>query len=171
MSTVNNPITIFASAGSRFTMDRLFSGLDKVVNKHPAIRVKAQTGNSSYQSSVLEVIRHLSADKFEDAVRECDIFVSHAGMGNVLLAAQLNKPLIIMPRRVSLGEHINDHQIDTAQAFSYRPGVTIVNNTQELESAILSAMNFSRADNTQELRINDPRKELISTLKAFIDND
>lgn len=151
-------------------MDRLLSCLEQVVDKHPAIRVKAQTGNSDYQSAVLQIVQNLSADEFEASVNKCDVFVSHAGMGNVLLAAQLNKPLIIMPRRARFGEHINDHQIDTAQAFAHRAGITIVHNAEELETAILSVVKSPIVENTQSIQQNDSRKVLISSLKAFIDN-
>lgn len=152
-------------------MDRLLSGLEKVANKHSSIKVKAQAGRSSYESGVVEIIQSLSPDEFEASVNNCDIFVSHAGMGNVLLAAQLNKPLIIMPRQESFGEHINDHQVDTARAFTHRAGVTVVNNDEELEAAILSAVKSPKVESVQSNQQNDSRKTLISSIREFIDND
>ena len=171
MSTEKKPKTVFASVGSRFPMDRLLNCLEKVVDKHPIIRVRAQTGPSACQSSALETVQNLSPDEFKTAVSECDVFVSHAGMGNVLLAAQLNKPIIVMPRQASFDEHINNHQVDTAQAFTDRPWVKVVNNTQELESAILSAMKSPKSEDPQSMQGKISRKKIISTLKAFIDND
>ncbi|RBP52949.1 glycosyltransferase [Arenicella xantha] len=171
MSTSNKVKTVFASVGSRFSMDRMLSSLEQVVDRHPDIRVKAQAGNTPYTSSTIELIPNLSTDQFELAVTDCDVFVSHAGMGNILLAAQLKKPLIIMPRRVSFGEHISDHQVGTAQALTHRAGVVVADNAEELELAILAILNSSTGGPATSVQINDSRGELISSLRAFIDND
>ena len=44
--------------------------------------------------------------------------VAHAGMGTILTALEIGKPLLVMPRRAALGEHRNDHQLATARRFA-----------------------------------------------------
>lgn len=53
------------------------------------------------------------------------VIVSHAGMGSLLTALRHRRPILIMPRKASLGEHRNDHQMATARWMEGRPGVTV----------------------------------------------
>ena len=39
-------------------------------------------------------------------------------MGTILTALEIGKPLLVMPRRASLGEHRNEHQLATAHRFA-----------------------------------------------------
>ena len=39
-------------------------------------------------------------------------------MGTILTALEIGKPLLVMPRRASLGEHRNEHQLATARRFA-----------------------------------------------------
>jgi UDP-N-acetylglucosamine transferase subunit ALG13 len=47
-------------------------------------------------------------------------------MGTILSAAELGKPVILMPRRAKFGEHRNDHQQDTALEMARLSNVTVV---------------------------------------------
>lgn len=170
MSTIKKSKHIFASVGSRFPMDRLMISLDSVIEQNLNICVKAQIGKSTFTSTRIKTAQQTSTKEFEEAVKSCDVFVSHAGMGNILLAAQFNKPLIIMPRQANLNEHINNHQIGTAEAFANRPLISVVHTAKELELAILRAINIKASDNSSQINI-ESRTQLIKSIKAFIDHD
>lgn len=158
---------IFVSVGSRFPMNRLIKSVEEVLSKHPTLSVTAQVGESNFESEKMRIIQWTDENEFEHEVRHCDIFISHAGMGNILLATQLNKPIIIMPRLASLAEHINDHQVSTAKAFMGRPLVSVANNTQELEQAISDVFKLSPTQKGSFASEN--KKELIYAIKQFID--
>jgi len=96
---LTEPKKIFISVGTRFEMNRLLMSVEKVIKDNPGITAKAQTLNDSFQSKYIQTIKWADAPEFEQYVADCDIFISHAGMGNVLLAAIYKKPIIIMPRR------------------------------------------------------------------------
>lgn len=50
-----------------------------------------------------------------EAMREADVVVSHAGVGTALAVLETGKLPLLVPRRLSLGEHVDDHQIQLAQ--------------------------------------------------------
>lgn len=160
---------IFVSVGSRFPMDRLIKSVEEALSKHPTLSVTAQVGESNFQSDKMRVTKWTEEDEFEQAVRHCDIFISHAGMGNILLATQLNKPIIIMPRLASLEEHINDHQSSTAMAFMGRTLVSVVNNTKELEQAISDILSFKPT--LKNVPVASNKKKLVYAIKQFIDDE
>ena len=170
MPTTQKNKHIFASVGTRFPMDRLMCSLDVAIQSQSNILVTAQVGDSRFSSPRIKTNQQTSASEFETAVKNCDIFVSHAGMGHVLLAAKFNKPLIIMPRLASLKEHINDHQTGTAEALEHRPLISVVHNAKELELAILRFLDPLWSNNHSQIN-EESRIRLIESVKTFIDND
>ena len=74
------------------------------------------------------------------------------------------KPLIVLARKSSLGEHRNDHQIATASKFVDTAGVIVLTNEQEITSAINdveSGKCISNAMNNKNLN------KLINELREF----
>jgi hypothetical protein len=57
-------------------------------------------------------------------------------MGTILSAAELGKPLILMPRRAKFGEHRNDHQQDTALEMARLTNVTVVEDGEALHTEL-----------------------------------
>jgi UDP-N-acetylglucosamine transferase subunit ALG13 len=55
-----------------------------------------------------------------DIQREARIIVTHAGIGSVIDALQMEKPLIVVPRLKKFGEHNTDHQLELARAIHKR---------------------------------------------------
>ena len=169
---------LFISVGSRFAMNRLLECVEAVLQKHPELIAKAQIGHSSFQSPLMQTYQWASATEFDHAVSDCDIFISHAGMGNILLAAKYNTPIIIMPRRMDQGEHINDHQLSTVEALKGRPFMHSASDSTELEQAIIDILDSSAdSSNSSPVLINQGQDNqsskaiLISALRNFIDNE
>ena len=61
-----------------------------------------------------------------------DAIVAHAGMGTILTALELGKPLLVLPRRASLGEHRNEHQLATARRFADTGRLAVAFDESEL---------------------------------------
>jgi UDP-N-acetylglucosamine transferase subunit ALG13 len=57
-------------------------------------------------------------------------------MGTILSALELGKPLLIMPRRVELGEHRNDHQLATAHRLADLGRVNVAFDETELAAKL-----------------------------------
>jgi UDP-N-acetylglucosamine transferase subunit ALG13 len=167
---------VFASVGSRFPMDRLLVALDHFAAQYPAFKIKAQSGKSIQPLAHTSSQSWFNPKEFEQALIDCDIFVSHAGMGNILLAAQHEKPIVIMPRQAQYEEHINDHQLATAEGLKDRPFIYVVNTPEELQSAVLTISSTSRLQSgkrSDENRYSEPpqRAQLVDTLRDFLNRD
>jgi UDP-N-acetylglucosamine transferase subunit ALG13 len=167
---------VFVSVGSRFPMDRLLVALDHFAAQHPTFKVSAQSGKCRQLLPHTSSRSWFNPTEFEEAVIDCDIFVSHAGMGNILLAAQHGKPIVIMPRQSQYKEHINDHQLATAEGLKDRPFIYVVNTAEELQNAVLTIASSARPRSgirIDEKPYNEPpqRAKLVDTLRDFLDKD
>ena len=60
-------------------------------------------------------VRLLAPEEFTNAVRSCSIIVAHAGTGSFFLAAQMAKPIVMVPRLAANHEHTTDHQLHTLE--------------------------------------------------------
>jgi len=65
-------------------------------------------------------------------MREATGIVAHSGTGTIIAAAQLGKPLLVMPRLARLEETRNDHQVPTMKHFADRGYVLAANDESEL---------------------------------------
>jgi UDP-N-acetylglucosamine--N-acetylmuramyl-(pentapeptide) pyrophosphoryl-undecaprenol N-acetylglucosamine transferase len=66
-----------------------------------------------------------------EAMREADVVVSHAGVGTALAALEVGKCPLLVPRRLSLGEHVDDHQTQVAGELRSR-GLAVCSEADEL---------------------------------------
>jgi UDP-N-acetylglucosamine transferase subunit ALG13 len=131
---------IFVTVGSMMAFDRLILSMDKWALAHTDSDVLAQIGGGNYQPSHMRWTRMLSPSKFQEAVRSAAIMVAHAGMGSYFVAAELRKPIVMLPRLAVNREHTTDHQLHTLKWLRERPGVFAAMSDDELESAIARAM-------------------------------
>jgi len=64
---------------------------------------------------------------------DCDIFITHAGIGGIASGVGAGKHMVVMPRLAKFGEHRNDHQMATAASLREIP---VVNSSDELLIAV-----------------------------------
>lgn len=131
---------IFATVGTQLPFDRLLSGLDSWAKCNPKTPVFAQCGSSKARVSYIKTTPTLSMSAFRRQFEAASLIVAHAGMGTILTAAELGKPVILLPRRACFNEHRNDHQLDTAKEMSRLSNVTVVDDQEELHTALDLAM-------------------------------
>lgn len=154
---------IFVTVGTQLPFDRLVKAIDELA---PTLgrRVFAQTSEGRYTPRNIEwkpFIRPLEVDGF---FQEADIIVAHAGIGTILTARKLGKPVIIMPRVAALGEHRNDHQQATAGQLEGRPGIHVARDEAAL--ARLLAQPLSAPDDVNAPNAN--RDSLRAHLSGLI---
>lgn len=116
---------ILLAVGTQLPFDRLVCATDDWARSNGRSDVVAQIGASTYRPHTLKTFPFLAPDAFQALQAEASLHISHAGMGSILQAMEHGKPIIIMPRDFSRGEHRNDHQMATARRFSGTPGVHV----------------------------------------------
>ena len=127
---------IFATVGTQLPFDRLIRALDEWARDRSAVEVFAQIGQSTYVPKYMKWSRTITPDEFRSHVAACGTVVAHAGMGSIISAVELGKRVVVMPRREALGEHRNDHQLDTANRFSHLQGLAVVHDGLQLAQAL-----------------------------------
>lgn len=98
--------------------------------------VFAQTGNSDYIPQNYKYAKFLGKEDFEKYIRECSLLITHSGVGTIITGMKYDKPVIVYPRLKKFNEHVDDHQLQIAEAFSKLNYVLMCNENDNLESLI-----------------------------------
>lgn len=98
--------------------DRLVCAVDRGIQKGLIKdEVVAQIGCSRYEPQSMKHYGMIDKREFEELFRTADGIISHAGMGNIAMALEAGKPILVFPRLVKYSEHVNEHQLETAREF------------------------------------------------------
>ncbi|MEM1345650.1 MAG: glycosyltransferase, partial [Pseudomonadota bacterium] len=98
---------IFLTLGTQLPFERLVRAVDAWAGARQAV-VFAQIpdpGEGGYVPRHMEWTARLAPEDFTRRCESAQVIVSHAGMGSIITALSLAKPLILMARRSALGEH------------------------------------------------------------------
>ena len=155
---------IFVTVGSSMAFDRLVHAVDEWAGLRGRTDVFAQVGQSEYQPKNIRVVQFLDPPGFRELVRSASLIVAHAGMGSIITALEIGKPIVVMPRREHLGETRSDHQVATTKHFEHRPNIIVAHDETELPSKIDQAEKLPLANQT----LPDASPRLISTVREFI---
>lgn len=158
---------IFVTVGTQLPFDRLTSSIDRW-NEVENQKVFIQTGPSTYIPKHAESAQFIEPNKADQLFRESHLIISHAGMGSILTALRYQKPIIIMPRLASLGEHRNDHQLATCKWLGNRSGIIVAHD----ENQLIRLLNESQAKGLGGGNAISPfaSEELINNLKKFFNS-
>lgn len=126
---------IFAATGTQLAFPRLIHAMDAMAPdlNEPVI---AQIGPDTETRSNIETHTTLHPARFEELFEQARVVVAHAGIGSILMAKRLRKPLIIVPRHHALGEHRNDHQLATAREVEGTTGVRVAWDIKDLPDLV-----------------------------------
>lgn len=135
---------IFVAVGTQFPFDRLIEYMDKWASVHQE-EVFAQISHGDYLPKHMKWERFLDGEQYNEKITSADVFVSHAGMGNIISARELQTPIIVMNRQFELGEHRNDHQLDGLEWMGKMEGVFTASTEEELNKNLskIKSSNFS----------------------------
>lgn len=78
-----------------------------------------------------------------EQIRRASVAVTHAGAGSTLLCIEQGKHPVMVPRRSSRGEHVDDHQLPFAEKLATAGLATVVRETTELPAAIAATRSRS----------------------------
>lgn len=105
--------------------DRLVMAIDVWAGQHPSDQVVAQIGATKLRPTHMDCSEMMEPAEFKAQFAIADLIVSHVGMGTIITAAECQKPLVMLPRRPSLGEVTSEHQSATAKWLGARQGIWI----------------------------------------------
>lgn len=160
---------IFLTLGTHQPFDRLVRIVDRWCGDNPDTPVFGQVPfeSDSYRPANFEATEHLHIAQYRERFRTADFVVAHAGMGSIITALCLTRPIIIFPRRAALREQRNDHQLATAARFEGRAGVRVAYDEDDLLDAMdACAARVAEPEGDELGPFADPR--LTDALRAAI---
>ncbi|MDX6610222.1 MAG: UDP-N-acetylglucosamine--N-acetylmuramyl-(pentapeptide) pyrophosphoryl-undecaprenol [Solirubrobacterales bacterium] len=97
----------------------------------PEAEVLWQTGDTDVSGFDIAGHEAIPERELSEAMVEADAVVAHAGVGTALAAFEVGKCPLLVPRRFSLGEHVDDHQPQIAAELDER-GLAVSVDADEL---------------------------------------
>ncbi|MBI5094226.1 MAG: beta-1,4-galactosyltransferase [Candidatus Hydrogenedentes bacterium] len=126
---------IYATLGTMFLdFARLVRAMDAIAeatNEH----VIVQTGLCRVTPVRCEYFDFKPRDEAQRIQRDARVIVCHAGIGSVMDALEARRPFVVVPRLKRFGEHLNDHQLDLAEAVQRRGWGRMVLDIGDLAAA------------------------------------
>lgn len=157
------------TVGQQLPFDRLVKLSDQCASEVQDWSWFAQIGIGGHPPNLMASAETVSADEFDNMMEQADLIIGHAGIGTILGALALGKPIAIMAREARFSEHRNDHQLATLERFSKLPGVTPVRDLSDLQACLADIENGDKADPREVAKLPDkPDDQLLAMVSSFI---
>ena len=138
---------IFLTVGTiPHQFDRLVKAVDLAVKDGLVGNdIFAQIGACNYTPEHMEYSEMLVKSEFDTLFKNADHIIGHAGMGTISMALDQEKPLLVAARMCKYKEHVNDHQVSTADMFENLGHVLVARKMEELPQKITELITFKPA--------------------------
>ena len=158
---------IFVTLG---TQDKQFTRLlktieNEIINGNIKDKVIVQAGHTKYSSKYMEIFDLLDKDDFDEYIKNCDLLITHGGVGSIITGLKNNKKVIACPRLAKYNEHMNDHQKQIIERFTESGYIIPYNEGDDLGKVINKSKNFKPNKYTSNTT------NMIKIIKSFIDNN
>lgn len=152
------------------TQDKEFKRLLDMVQKeidngNIKDKVVVQAGHTKYESSDMEIFDLIDREKFSNLIEECDILITHGGVGSIITGLQKNKKVIVSPRLAKYNEHMNDHQMQITENFSKKGYILPLYENDDLGKVLKKVEKF------KPNKFKSNTKNMIKIVSEFIDNN
>ncbi len=141
-------------------LDEIQRLIDKKVIKD---RVVVQAGFTKYQSKNMCIFDLLDKDDFDKYIKECDLLITHGGVGSILTGLKNDKKVIAAARLAKYNEHMNDHQLQIIERFSDAGYILPFNEGDNLAEIIEKSKKFKPKKYISNTNI------MIKIIKYYID--
>ena len=144
---------------------RLLKAIDKCLDSGVITdRVVVQAGYSSdYKTDKMEIFDLIPMDEFNKLIKECDLLITHGGVGSIISGLQNNKKVIATARLKKYNEHTNDHQLQIIDNFE-KSGLLIKLEEMEQLDKILQDI-----DKFKPKKFKSNNDKFVKTIKGQID--
>ena len=157
---------IFVTLG---TQDKSFKRLLENIDKYLAKgiikdKVIVQAGHTKYNSKNMEIFDLIDKDKFDKYIKECDLLITHGGVGSIITGLKNNKKVIACPRLAKYNEHINDHQLQIIDRFVENGYILSYHENDDLEDILKKVSKF------KPNKYKSNTENMINLITKYIDN-
>jgi len=108
----------------KFPFDRLMLWvkqlIDEKILRPDQERIVIQYGSCTVVPDGTQAFSLLPAEDFKSLMRQARLIIAHCGEGTLNTLLDSGRPFVLVPRSHRFGEHVDNHQLDMAQALSER---------------------------------------------------
>lgn len=158
---------IFVTVGTELAFDRLVRPIDEWAGRNKRADVFAQIGPTEWRPRYIQWANFIDASDCRKRIAEATVVIAHAGMGTILIARELGKPILVMPRRAQWHEHRTDHQLGTVRELAARKAIVPVMDEHELAAMLDKLDNLVSADHISPHAPGD----FLDKIRSFIELD
>lgn len=135
---------IFVTLGTQDKpFNRLLEAVQKQIdNKKIKGKVIVQAGCTKFESKDMEIFDLIPMEDFSKYIEECDLLITHGGVGSIVDALKKDKIVIAAARLAEYGEHVNDHQLQIIKNFGEAGYIIPLDDFDSLDEAIKKAKKF-----------------------------
>ena len=148
--------------GFKRLLDAIQKQIDNGIIKE---RVVVQAGCTKYDSKDMEIFDLIPGDDFNKLMEECDILITHGGVGSIIGGLKNKKKVIAAARLKRFNEHTNDHQLQIIQTMEEEGYIIALHNFDELNQCLKKAKKLK----PKEYKSNT--QNMINFISDFIDNN
>lgn len=129
------------------TQDKSFDRLLKAIQKQIDLgiikdRVVVQAGYTKFISNDMEIFDLIPIDEFDSLMEQCDLLITHGGVGSIVTGLNKNKKVIAAARLSKYKEHVNDHQLQIVDNFSKSGYILKLDDFDTLGDLLKEVKNF-----------------------------
>lgn len=158
---------IFVTLGTQDkSFHRLLEAIDKAIEKEEIKeKVIVQAGHTKYESKNMEIFDLISPDEFSKLIDECDILITHGGVGSILTAVKKGKKVIAAARLKKYKEHTNDHQKQIIKEFEKEGYLVELKDFNQLGKTLKKIEKF------KQKKFKSNTKEMIKLIEDLVEED
>ena len=127
---------IFITIGTDQPFDRMVKVVDAWAAERGRTDIFAQIGEGGWEPKAFPFVHFLNPVEYKERFAAARVIIGHAGMGTILSALHHGKPILVMPKKASLGEQRNEHQLATARRMMKMGNVAVAFDEAELREKL-----------------------------------
>lgn len=145
---------------------RLLEAVDREIDLgHIKDEVIAQIGYTKYESKNMRLFDFIPTDEFERLIDECDLLITHGGVGSILSGVKRGKKVLVAPRLKKYKEHTNDHQKQITSEFHKQGYILEIKDTDNLSKTLEKAKKFTPK------KYQSNTKNMVKLIENYIDKE
>ena len=127
--------------------------------------VVVQAGFTRYDSKHMRIFDLIPMDEFSKLIDECNLLITHGGVGTIISGIQNKKKVIALPRLEKYGEHVNDHQLQIIESFEKAGYILASYDVDDLQKTMKKLPDF------EAKQYNSNTENFINLVKKVIDEN
>ncbi|MFB8577343.1 PssE/Cps14G family polysaccharide biosynthesis glycosyltransferase [Enterococcus hirae] len=158
---------IFVTVGTHEQQfDRLIKEIDRLKESRLiSEEIFMQTGFCNYIPKACDFEQFLSYEQMEEYIDRARLVITHGGPSTFMNVLKKGKKPIVVPRQKRFSEHVNDHQLEFAEAVKKKGyDIYVLKEINEL----LNLLNNSKND--VEIKVSSNNLEFCEKLESIVNS-